>query len=400
MRTFGDTLRQLRTEAGLTQGELAKQANWSQSQISRAEQNLFTPDDATVQRLDRALDANGQLVTASATATTPSAELVHPGRDPLIFSDLLRKIHRTDVGRDTIDQLTVITEQLCCEYVWRRPEELREDAHHQLEYIQRLLAGPTRLSEHRELLVIAGWLSLLIGCVNYDLGLARHAETARISAAQLGREAGHGEIIAWSFEMSAWFALTQGRLRSVLDYADAGIKAAPHSSVAVQLAAQAAKAHARMGNPSEIRHALDQGFRLLGGHEHPTRPENHFVIDPAKWDFYAMDCYRIGGDNTRAAEHAHEVLHLSERPDGSDRSPMRATEARLTLSIVSLRDGEIDRATDWARKAFHADRKSINSLSMVTDELYHEVRKHYRDDPATTALNDIITSFYTSISDR
>jgi transcriptional regulator with XRE-family HTH domain len=221
VQTFGDTLRQLRTEAGLTQGELAKQANWSQSQISRTEQNLFTPDDATVQRLDRALDANGQLIAAYATVTTPSAELVHPGGDPLIFSDLLRKIHRTDVGRDTIDQLTVITEQLCCEYVSRRPEELREDAHHQLEYIQRLLEGPTRLSEHRELLVIAGWLSLLIGCVNYDLGLARHAETARIAASQLGREAGHGEIIAWSFEMSAWFALTQGRLRSVLDYAEA-----------------------------------------------------------------------------------------------------------------------------------------------------------------------------------
>ncbi|MGH3772150.1 MAG: helix-turn-helix domain-containing protein [Pseudonocardiaceae bacterium] len=400
MRTFGDTLRHLRTEAGLTQGELAKQANWSQSQISRTEQNLFTPDDATAQRLDRVLGANGRLVAAYATVTTPSADLVHPGGDPLIFSDLLRKIHRTDVGPDTIDQLTVITEQLCCEYVSRRPEELREDAHHQLEYIQHLLEGPTRLSEHRELLVIAGWLSLLIGCVNYDLGLARHAETARTAAFQLGREAGHGEIIAWSFEMSAWFALTQGRLRSVLDYADAGIKAAPQASVAVQLAAQRARAHGRMGNSSEVRHAMDQGFRLLGGHEHPTRPENHFVIDPTKWDFYAMDCYRIGGDDARAAQHAHEVLRLSQRPDGSDRSPMRATEARLTLSIVSLRDGDIDRATDWARKAFHTDRKSVNSLSMITDELYHQARTRYGDDPAINTLNDVITSFYTSISNR
>ncbi len=397
MQTFGDTLRQLRADAGLTQGELAKQANSSQSQISRIEQNLFTPDDATVQRLDRALNANGELIAAYTSVRTPTSD---PGRDPLIFSDLLRKIHRTDVGRDTIDQLTVITEQLCCEYVSRRPEELHEDAHHQLEYVQRLLEGPTRLSEHRDLLVIAGWLSLLIGCVNYDLGLARHAETARTAAAQLGREAGHGEIIAWSFEMSAWFALTQGRLRSVLDYTDAGINAAPNSSVAVQLAVQAARAHGRMGNRTEVRREMNQGFRLLGGHEHPTRPENHFVIDPTKWDFYTMDCYRIAGDNTRAAEHAHEVLRLSRRPDGSDRSPMRASEARLTLAIVSLRDGDIDRATDWARKAFQADRKSVNSLIMITDELYHEARTQFGDDPAINDLNDVIASFYTSISDR
>jgi hypothetical protein len=54
----------------------------------------------------------------------------------------------------------------------------------------------------------------------------------------------------------------------------------------------------------------------------------------------------------------------------------------------------------WARKAFDADRKSVNTLSMVTDELYHEARKQYGDDPAFNALNDVIASFYTSISDR
>jgi DNA-binding XRE family transcriptional regulator len=400
LETFGDTLRRLRIQAGLKQGELAKQANWSQSQISRAEQNSFMPDEGTVARLDRALHADGQLIAAYATAKTPASDLVVPGRDPLAFSDLIRKIHRTDVGRDTIDQLNVITEQLCCEYVSRPADELRADAHYQLEYVQQLLDGPTRLAEHRELLVIAGWLSLLIGCLNYDLGLARHAETARTAAFQLGREAGHGEIIAWSYEMSAWFAITQGRLRSVADYVEAGINAAPHSSVAVQLAAQAAKAHARMGNRSEVRRALDHGARLLGDHEHPSRPENHFVIDPTKWDFYAMDCYRIAHDDAHAAENAQEILRLSARPDGTDRSPMRASEAKLTLAIVSLRDGDIDGATEWARKAFSTDRRSINSLSTVADELYHQARAQYGDDPAISALNDVIASFYASISER
>ncbi|HZA18083.1 MAG TPA: helix-turn-helix transcriptional regulator [Pseudonocardiaceae bacterium] len=400
VETFGDTLRRLRTQVGLKQGDLAKQANWSQSQISRAEQNSFLPDEGTVERLDGALNANGQLIAAYATTKTPELTLLQPGRDPLVFSDLIRKIHRTDVGRDTIDQLNVITEQLCCEYVSRPADELRADAHHQLEYVQQLLQGPTRLVEHRELLVIAGWLSLLIGCLNYDLGLARHAETARTAAFQLGREAGHGEIVAWSFEMSAWFALTQGRLRSVPDYVDAGINAAPHASVAVQLAAQAAKAHARMGNPSDVRRALDHGARLLGEHEHPSRPDNHFVIDPTKWDFYAMDCYRIAGDNPRASENAQEILRLSARPDGTDRSPMRASEARLTLSIVSLRDDDIDNATDWAHKAFSTDRRSINSLSTVVDELYHEARAQYGDDPAISALNNVIASFYASISHK
>ncbi len=79
---------------------------------------------------------------------------------------------------------------------------------------------------------------------------------------------------------------------------------------------------------------------------------------------------------------------------------MRATEARLALSIVSLRESDIDRATDWACTAFQADRKSINSLTMITDELCHEARTQFGDDPAINALSDVIASFYTSISDR
>jgi hypothetical protein len=37
---------------------------------------------------------------------------------------------------------------------------------------------------------------------------------------------------------------------------------------------------------------------------------------------------------------------------------------------------------------------------MVTDELYHQARTHYGKDPALKALNDVITSFYSTLSDK
>lgn len=94
------------------------------------------------------------------------------------------------------------------------------------------------------------------------------------------------------------------------------------------------------------------------------------------------------------------MIRQSERPDGSDRSPMRATEARLTLSVVSLRDGDIDAAVEWARRAFNAGRRSVNTLTMVADELHHVARAQYGSDPAIGALNDVISSFYKSIQDK
>lgn len=306
--------------------------------------------------------------------------------DPWGVSELLR----TDVGTDTVEQLEVVVEQLCCEYAWGDPEALRNDAINWLRYISQLLDRPVKLRDHRDLLVSAGWLTLLIGCLDYDLGRVRQAELTRVAAQSLGEETGHGEIVAWSFELSAWFALTQGRLRSVGQYAEAGTRSAPNASVAVQLAAQAAKAQARMNNKKNVQSTLDHGYHLLAKHEHPTRPENHFVIDPNKWDFYAMDCYRVVGDNKRAAEHAHEVIRLSRRPDGTEKSPMRASEARFVLAVVAVRTGDIDAAAEWTRTALTTSRKSKGTLSMLAEEVIGEIHSAYPDDSGARAIIDEI----------
>ena len=77
----------------------------------------------------------------------------------------------------------------------------------------------------------AGWLALLIGCVEYDLGMRAGAEATRVAAGQLGLEAGAGEIVGWTHEMAAWFALTQGQYRGVLDATAAGLEVAGRHSL-------------------------------------------------------------------------------------------------------------------------------------------------------------------------
>ncbi|SER79789.1 hypothetical protein SAMN04487818_105264 [Actinokineospora terrae] len=310
------------------------------------------------------------------------------------WDELVRGLNRSDVGPRTVEQLQIFTEELCCEYAWRDAGELKAEARRCLQGISTLLSGSCTLVEHRELLVTAGWLMLLTGCIEYDMGNYRQAELDRSAAFRVGEETGHGEIIAWAFEMSAWFALTQGRLNAVGPACEAGTAAAPNSSVAVQLSAQAAKAAARMGQRDSVTKILDQGYRLLGQHERPTRPDNHFVIDPTKWDFYAMDCYRIVGEDRRAAEHAQEVLRISRRPDGSDRSPMRATEARLTLAVVALRQGDVAEAAEWTTTALAAERKSFDSLAMVADELRAEAERLFPNDPVAKAVTEPIKQAY------
>ena len=113
-------------------------------------------------------------------------------------------------------------------------------------------------------------MTLLIGCVEYDTGDRQTAETTRQAALSLGIEADHTEIQAWAHEMRAWMNLTTGDYHGVVAAARHGIDVAPHHAVAVQLAAQEAKAWARIGDRRQTEVALDRGRRLLDTFHTPT----------------------------------------------------------------------------------------------------------------------------------
>ena len=64
---------------------------------------------------------------------------------------------------------------------------------------------------------------------------------------------------------------------------------------------------------------------------------HHFVVDPTKFDFYAMDCYRQLAEDKMAGHLAEEVLRASTDFDGAERAPMRNTEARVSLGVIAAR---------------------------------------------------------------
>jgi hypothetical protein len=192
-------------------------------------------------------------------------------------------------------------------------------------------------------------------------------------ALQLGTESGDASVVGWAHEMLAWFNLTAGNYRAVIPLAQAGIIAAPSQSVAVQLYGQQAKAYARMGMADEVYEVLQRGSELLGELPYPERPENHFVVDPDKFDFYAMDTYRIVGRDDLAKRNAEEVIRRSVNADGFVVSPMRSTEAQLTLAVVAARAGDIEEAAAMGVEALRHGRQSRPSLLMVASELDDEL---------------------------
>ncbi|WP_425829633.1 XRE family transcriptional regulator [Streptomyces fractus] len=296
--------------------------------------------------------------------------------------EIVSRLNRSDVDSATLDALRITTDRLCSEYPFMPSAQLLIEGRQWLRRVVELHNKSLTLSQHREVLALSGWLALLVGCVEYDSGERHAAESTRQAALSLASEADHAEVAGWAHEMRAWFALTTGDYRGVIAAARAGAEVAPNHSVAVQLAGQEAKAWARLGDRRQVEVALDKGRRLLEGMPHPDNLDNHFVVDPAKFDFYSMDCYRLVGEDKIARTLAEEVLRAGTDFDGTERSPMRNSEARITLGVTAAREGDLEQALMMGERALQGDRQSVPSLIMTSRELAAEMRSRYSSEPA------------------
>ncbi|HET8659379.1 MAG TPA: XRE family transcriptional regulator [Micromonosporaceae bacterium] len=297
--------------------------------------------------------------------------------------ELVSRLRVSDVSPATIEAMHIAVERLNCEYSHTAPDSLLVEGRAWLQRLNSLRDGRLTLSQHREVLSLAGEVARLVGCVEYDMGLRDTAEATRRAALTLGEESGNADVVGWAHEMRSWYALTQGQYRAAIVAAQAGLKAVGTThSVAVQLSAHQAKAWARIGDRRQVEVALDTGRGVLEALPYPENLDNHFVIDPQKWDFYTMDCYRLVEEDNLAETYALEVIRSSVDPDGTVRKPMRVAEAHVTLGVVAARRGALEAALAAGRAALSEGRRSLPSLAMHTSELATVLREHFPGEPA------------------
>ncbi|PRY00693.1 helix-turn-helix domain-containing protein [Allonocardiopsis opalescens] len=388
MTAFGDHLRDLMTERGVSLRKLAAAVHFDVGYLSRAARGLQPPSAELVAALDAELGAGGTLIEAAAPPLDGDDQ-ADADDEAGVLLDFMRRAEASDLGPGTLDVTHATIDQLCREYPTMPGPKLRKRGNAVMNRVLGMLDMRTTLAEHRELLVAAGWLAALLGCVHYDVGDRIAAETARRVAFQLGEQAGHGEIIAWSFEMAAWFALTEGRYPDVVAAAQAGQEHAGVTSAGVQLALQEAKAWARMGD-SRAEDAMKAGNKVLAQLPRPTHPEHHFVFDPSKAEFYAATIYALLGWNDVAEEHAREVIDQCQQPTGT-RWPMRLADARVNLGLVAGRRGDLDEAVHHGRGAFEFKRRSGALFSRAGD-LLAELNQRYPGEPLVGEYRDFLAT--------
>ncbi|GAA3134473.1 hypothetical protein [Streptosporangium carneum] len=392
-------LRAWRNEHLLTRAEMAEQINatsigiaerlvcdeerirrWEAGEVSwpHAAYRLALTQRTGLQPEDLGFRPNRRGQNRLVEATVMPVDALRAEADLYGTMELAQQLQASDVGTGTLEALAEAVDLLCRAYPVVPAATLRDRTQKRLAQINGLLAGRITLDQHRELLVITGWLTALLGCVHYDLGEREEAETARRTAYEMGRQVGHGELMAWAYEMSAWFALVEGRYEDVVIAARTGQAVAGHSSAMVQLTLQEARGLARIGNRRDADKALTRGADILAKLPLPTNPDHHFVFDHAKWVFYAATAYTWLEDNDRAEEHALETIQMHTRPDGTSNAPMRVADAHIDLGIIHARRGDLDAAVEQGMAAFDIDRRSLTDLVHRAGDLDRVLYQRYR----------------------
>lgn len=295
--------------------------------------------------------------------------------------EILMMIHesdRTDIGPGTLDSLHALFHKLCRDYPSVGAPELADKLKRLYLRVMQLRQGRITLAQHKELIAISAWVAALLACVEWDMNEREAAETARAATLRFANEIGHSELAAWSYEMEAWFALTEERYADVTRIAKSGQEIGGLNSAIVQLTMQEARGWSRLGQKSLAEAAMHRGHEMMQQLPRADDPR-HFVYDPSKFPFYVASCYQWLGEDARAEEYAQRVISECAENGTTERSPMRMAEIYITLGLVETHRRDVHAAVHAGTQALTYERQTQPHLLVRIAEFHSALMNAFPD---------------------
>lgn len=397
-RLLGRHLATLREAAGLYQTDIARAVPCHRTTVTHAEAGSQLPDAGFWETADKVVGAKGTLIAqydaliqarethkadqraarraranaelaklASSNSTTSSApsnglQLVTWQGTSLVGGDehealeLARRVAASDVSTETLGRLEAIVDELAIKYPKTPPQELLGPVRRHIAYVMRLLDARKTLDEHRRLLIVGGWLSLIAATLYVDLEQRPAATSWLATAASLAKQADQSEIHAWRYETEAWQALNDGDYPRAAELSQAAQRLAPRgSSAAIQATAQEGRAWARLGQANETYDALKRVELYVSRMAKPETPEHHYRYDPDKAEAYVATTLAWLGDVASERHARHVVASLTQEAEAG-RWPRRLASANIDLALALLLTDRLDEACAVAQESMLSGR--------------------------------------------
>jgi hypothetical protein len=270
--------------------------------------------------------------------------------------ELARRVAASDVSAETLSRLENMVDELAIKYSKSSPQELLDPVRRHISYVMRLLDVRKTLDEHRRLLILCGWLSLIAATLYIDLEQRAAANSWLATTASLAKQAGQSEIYAWRYETEAWQVLTDGDHHHAVELSQAAQRLAPRgSSAAIQATAQEGRAWARLGKAKETYDALNRVEKFVSQMAKPETPEHHYRYDPDKAEAYVATTLAWLGD-VASEHHARHVVATLTHEAEAGRWPRRLASANIDLALALLLTDRLDEACAVAQASMLSGR--------------------------------------------
>ncbi|MGB6161198.1 MAG: XRE family transcriptional regulator [Pseudonocardiaceae bacterium] len=349
----------------LPQDKFAAALGFTKRTIGNAERGAHPPSLALRRALDQALEkasdvqrdrflaaenkASDERITRLATTSHDLQLAVWMGSSPTGGEEhealeLARRVAASDVSTETLRRLEDMVDELAVKYSVTPPRELLDPVRRHVSYCLRLLDARKTLDEHRRLLIVGAWLSLIAATLYVDLERRAAANSWLATAASLAQQAGQSEIYAWRYETEAWQVLIDGDYHQAVELSQAAQRLAPHgSSAAIQATAQECRAWARLGKAKETYNALNRVERFVSHIAKSEKPEHHYHYDPDKAEAYVATTLAWLGDVASEHHARHVVVRLTQDAEAG-RWPRRLASANIDLVLALLLTDRLDEA--------------------------------------------------------
>lgn len=300
--TFGDALRRLRQQAGLSQPEVARRVPISQSSLSRYESGLQAVDEPTAARLGEVLGARGELLQFFPQLDV--GPLNADERDRIAYS--ARFPSRIDTAAIDALSASLAAQRRLDDVIG--PEPLIPASLAQTAMVTRLLReveGPHRLelakvaSEHVQ---FAGWLHAEV---------RRDADAVRLltEAEDLADEGDDGTLAAQAANFKGYLARQQGRPRAMVRWFMNAFQApGAHVSQRIGDAIQAAQGYARLDERDTALRLLDTADGMLDVAAREEPPGTAYWLTPTFHRLNSGLAHLALGDYANAVDHLRTGL--------------------------------------------------------------------------------------------
>ena len=269
--------------------------------------------------------------------------------------DWITAVEATNAGPETLSQLRDELAVLAQSYPREPLPTLLPDLVEVQNVVFRLLDGRHSPDTARDLYLYAGVSSGMVAKASHDLGNPRSALTHARLAYLCATQAGHTGMRSWIRGLQSLIAYWADWPQDALRYARNGVHESGNTTTgttAAWLASLEARALARLGMPTDARHALDRAETLR---EHVAFDEldelgGLLTFTAPKHRYYRADtCVLLPGDAAEAEQEAATAVTAYEHAADAEVSFSDLAGSRADLALARVRLGHVEGAYEAMR---------------------------------------------------